>query len=290
VRGVVGRAQGENGRIMVDVNIGFLAAFAAVLLGTGLAAGVLAGLLGVGGGIVIVPVLFNLFPYLGIDETVRMHLAVGTSLATIVPTSIMSMRAHHKRGAVDWALLKSWGLAIAAGVAAGTVLGAYATGAVLTAVFATVAVVVAANMAFRREGWTVATSLPGGAARQAIGALIGLFSVMMGIGGGTLSVPILSAFSYPIRRAVGTASAIGLIIAVPGTIGFIASGLGAEGLPPYSIGYANAVGFALIVPATMIAAPWGAMIAHAIDPGWLRKAFALFLFLTSVRMFWSLVI
>lgn len=266
----------------------FLAAFAAVLLGTGLAAGILAGLLGVGGGIVIVPVLFNLFPLLGIDEAVRMHLAVGTSLATIIPTSIMSMRAHHGRGAVDWDLLKSWALAIACGVVAGTVLGAWAKGSVLTAVFGTVAIVVSANMALRKEGMTVADHLPVGAARQAIAAGIGLFSVMMGIGGGTLTVPILSAFSYPIRRAVGTASAIGLIIAVPGTIGFIASGVGVSGLPPFSLGYANLIGFALIVPATMLAAPWGAKIAHTIKPDALRKAFALFLFLTALRMFWSL--
>lgn len=266
----------------------FLAAFAAVLLGTGLAAGLLAGLLGVGGGIVIVPVLFNLFPLLGIDEAVRMHLAVGTSLATIIPTSIVSMRAHHARGAVDWGLLKSWALAMACGVAAGTVLGAWAKGWVLTVVFATVAVVVSVNMALRKEGMTVADGLPTGWVRQAIGAGIGLFSVMMGIGGGTLTVPILSAVSYPIRRAVGTASAIGLIIAVPGTIGFIASGAGVVGLPPFSLGYANLIGFALIVPATMLAAPWGAKIAHAIRPEWLRKAFALFLFLTALRMFWSL--
>ena len=266
----------------------FLLTFAAVLLGTGLVAGVLAGLLGVGGGIVIVPVLFNLFPLLGIDEAVRMHLAVGTSLATIIPTSIMSMRAHHKKGAVDWALLKSWAPAIAVGVLAGTVLGAYAKGWALTAVFASVAVLVSVNMAFRKEGMTVADQLPGGIVKQAMGAVIGLFSVMMGIGGGTLSVPTLSAFNYPIRRAVGTASAIGLIIAVPGTIGFIASGMGTPNLPPFSLGYANLIGFALIVPATMTSAPWGAKIAHAIQPAMLRKAFALFLFLTSARMFWSL--
>lgn len=267
----------------------FLVAFAAVLLGTGLAAGVLAGLLGVGGGIVIVPVLFNLFPLLGIDEAVRMHLAVGTSLATIIPTSIMSMRAHHAKGAVDWALLKSWAVAIAVGVLAGTVLGAYAKGWVLTAVFGAVAILVSVNMGLAKEGMKLSDHLPTGLAKQAIAGVIGLFSVMMGIGGGTLSVPILSAFNYPIRRAVGTASAIGLIIAVPGTIGFISSGLGAENLPPFSLGYANLVGFALIVPATMVAAPWGAKIAHAIQPALLRKAFALFLFLTSIRMFWSLL-
>lgn len=267
----------------------FLALFAAILIGTGAVAGVLAGLLGVGGGIVIVPVLFNLFPFLGIDESVRMHLAVGTSLATIIPTSIMSARAHDRRGSLDRALLKSWGPAVFAGVVAGTVLGAGARGEVLTAVFAVVALAVAANMAFRREGMVVADSLPAGLKRHLMGLVVGGFSVVMGIGGGTLSVPILTAFSYPIRRAVGTAAALGFVIAVPGTIGFILAGLGVPDRPPGSLGYVNLIGFGLIVPATMLTAPLGARIAHAISPPLLRKAFALFLLLTSLRMFSSLL-
>lgn len=266
----------------------FLATFAGVLLLTGAVAGVLAGLLGVGGGIVIVPVLFNLFPFLGIDESVRMHLAVGTSLATIIPTSIMSARAHARRGSIDGALLKSWGPAMFLGVALGTVLGAGARGEVLTAIFAVVALLVAANMAFRREDMILAASLPAGLLRHAMGAVIGGFSVVMGIGGGTLSVPVLTAFNMAIRRAVGTASALGFIIAVPGTIGFIIAGLDVPALPPGSLGYVNLIGFALIVPTTMLTAPLGARIAHTISPSLLRKAFALFLFATSLRMFASL--
>ncbi len=267
----------------------FLALFAGVLVLTGAVAGVLAGLLGVGGGIVIVPVLFNLFPFLGIDEAVRMHLAVGTSLATIIPTSIMSARAHDRRGSIDRDLLRSWGPAVFVGVVVGTVLGAGARGEVLTAIFAVVALLVAANMALRSESMTLAASLPVGWARHVLGLVVGGFSVVMGIGGGTLSVPILTAFSFPIRRAVGTAAALGFVIAVPGTIGFIVAGLDVPDRPPGSLGYVNLIGFALIVPATMLTAPLGARIAHAISPSLLRKAFAVFLLATSLRMFASVI-
>jgi len=266
----------------------FLATFALILLATGTVAGVLAGLLGVGGGIVIVPVLFNVFPLLGIDEAVRMHVAVGTSLATIIPTSIVSARAHHRRGSMDVGLLKSWGPAVFVGVLVGSYVGGAVGGPTLTLIFAVVALLVAINMAFRKEGMVIAESLPNGILRYAMGAFIGAFSVVMGIGGGTLSVPILTAFNYPIRRAVGTAAALGLIIGLPGAIGFILAGLDVPDRPPGSLGYANLIGFALIVPATMLMAPVGARIAHTINPSMLRKAFAVFLFLTACRMFYSL--
>lgn len=267
----------------------FYGTFAVALLATGAIAGVLAGLLGVGGGIVIVPVLFLLFPLLGVHESVLMHLAVGTSLATIIPTSIISARAHHKRDSVDFALLKSWGPAIFVGVVVGAYFGSTVKGEVLTLIFAVVAILVAANMAFRKEGMILADTLPVGLGRHVLALVVGLFSVVMGIGGGTLSVPILTAFNYPIRRAVGTASAIGLIIALPGSISFILSGLGNPDLPPGSLGYANLVGFALIVPATMLMAPVGVRLAHTINPQNLRKAFAFFLLMTSLRMFYSVL-
>jgi len=262
--------------------------FGLVLLATGACAGVLAGLLGVGGGIVIVPVLYLLFPMVGVDESVRMHLAVGTSLSTIIPTSIMSARAHYRKGGLDLSLLRSLAPGIVVGVIVGSIFGSRADGIVLTGIFAFIALFVSLHMAFNKEGWMLRPELPAGQSfRAPLGGFIGACSVVMGIGGGTLSVPILSMFNVPIRRAVGTASAIGLIIAVPGSIGFILSGLGNPALPHFSLGYANLLGFALIVPATMYTAPIGARIAHAIDPALLRKAFALFLFLTSLRMFYS---
>lgn len=259
------------------------------LLATGTMAGLLAGLLGVGGGIVIVPVLFLLLPVLGVHDSVLMHVAIGTSLATIIPASIMSARAHHSRGGIDIDLIKSWGPSIFVGVIIGGYIGSIVNGDVLTLIFAVVAILVAINMAFRKDDMTITDALPMGGIRYAIAFIIGSFSVVMGIGGGTLSVPILTALNYPIKRAVGTASAIGLIIAIPGTLSFILSGIGQANLPPGNVGYSNIYAFALIVPATMYMAPIGAKLAHSINSDKLRKLFALFLFLTSMRMFYSYI-
>lgn len=278
---------------MSELLAGYTLAQLALLSGglalTGIVAGVLAGLLGVGGGIVIVPVLYHVFASLGIDEAVRMHLAVGTSLATIVATSSRSMRAHRDRGAVDMALLKNLAAPIFGGVLAGSLIAGVADATALMLVFATVALIVSAHMAFGREDWRIAGQFPAGIARAAIGGVIGLISVLMGIGGGTLGVPVLNLYNVPIHRAVGTATGFGLIIAVPGALAMVFNGWGAAGLPPFSLGYINLVGFALIVPATVLAAPWGARIAHAISRPALRRAFALFLALTSARMFFDLI-
>ncbi|CAE7197333.1 copA, partial [Symbiodinium microadriaticum] len=253
---------------------------AGLLLGAGVAAGILAGLLGVGGGIVIVPVLFHIFTDTGIDPAIRMHLAVGTSLATIIPTAISSARSHHKKGAVDFDLLKLLAPMIAVGVLIGTGLATIASGQVLTAIFGTVAFLVAANMAFGKDTWRLGSQLPGLAGRSLIGMVIGSISALMGIGGGTLSVPILNLYNVPIHRAVGTASAIGLIIAVPGAIGFMVAGWNADNLPVGALGFVHLIGFALIVPATVLSAPWGAKLAHRLPVRGLKLAFALFLALT----------
>ena len=256
----------------------------AILLATGAVAGIISGLLGVGGGIVIVPVLFLAFLALEVDQDVLMHVAVGTSLATIIFTGFMSARTHRRKGSVDMALLRSWGPAIAAGVVTGTIIGGSVGGVFLTLVFAVIAGLVAINMAFKPTQRTARRAMPGPPLREGLGTLIGGISVVMGIGGGTLSVPILSFFDYPIRRAVGTAAAIGLIIAIPGTIGFAWFGLGTPNLPPFCVGYVNLAGVLAIVPASMITAPLGAHIANAIPPTTLRYCFAAFLALTSARM------
>ena len=262
---------------------------ALALLFTGAIAGVLAGLLGVGGGIVIVPVLFNLFGVLALPAESAMHVAVGTSLATIIPTSIASMRSHLKRGSVDKGLLKAWATPVFIGSALGALISAQVAGVVLTTVFAVVATLVALNMV-SKEGLKVADSLPITRwANSAIAFVIGTFSAMMGIGGGTLSVPTLSAFNFDIRKAVGTASAIGLAISIPGMIGFVIAGWDNPNLPPFSIGYVNIIGFFLIFPMTVMTAPIGARIAHTINRVWLRRAFALFLGVTAVRMFLKLL-
>ena len=259
------------------------------LLATGALAGFVAGLLGVGGGIVIVPVLFYVFTALGIDPEVKMHVAVGTSLATIIATSIMSVRTHWRKGAVDVAMLKRWGPGIVVGVVIGTLLAARVRGEVLTGVFASVALVVALHMAFSRPHWRIADRLPGRVGESLMATAIGCFSALMGIGGGTLSVPTLTLFGYPIHKAVGTAAAIGLLIGVPGTLGFVLGGLGAADLPPFSFGYVSLIGLALILPTSMTLAPYGARAAHALPVARLKLAFAAFLFITSIRMFASIL-
>lgn len=265
----------------------WIAALAAVMAITGLVSGTLAGLLGVGGGIVIV--LFNVFPLLDIPEAVRMKLAVATSLATIIPTSIQSARGHHAKGAMDVPLLQSMIPSLVAGVFVGTIIAVWARGSVLTAVFAAIALLVAINMAVTGVDHRLRESFPTGWLRHALGALIGGVSAMMGIGGGTVGVPLLNLFGTPIRSAVATASAFGIVISIPATLGFIGAGWDNPLLPPLSLGYVSLIGVALIAPTSMLATPWGVHLAHTIPPLLLKRAFAVFLGITAVRMIWSLI-
>lgn len=264
-----------------------LAPWIAAMAVTGLLAGFIAGLLGVGGGIVVVPVLDVTLGMLGVDPSVRVKVAVATSLATIVATSLASARAHHRRGAVDMPLVRSWGPAIFAGVVAGTLVAGAVDGRVLAGVFATVALLVAANMIFRADNHALRQGFPNGIVKAALGGLVGFISSLMGIGGGTLSVPILTAVGFDIRRAVGTASTIGFVIAIPGTIGYILTGWAAPGLPPYSLGYVNLAALVAIIPLSMLSAPWGAHTAHNIPRRYLAYGFGLFLIVTAIRMGWT---
>ena len=264
-------------------------AFAAAMIVAGLLGGFIAGLLGVGGGIVIVPVLYFVLGGMGVDDSVRMKIAVATSLATIVFTSLASARSHYRKGAVDFDLIKAWALPIFLGVVTGTLIAAYVPGKVLTAVFAVTALLVAINMTLRASSPALASDFPHPAVKAGSGYLVGIISAMMGIGGGTLSVPILTAFNYDIRRAVGTASALGFVIAIPGTIGYVLAGWGAPGLPAGSVGYLNLFALVALIPLTMLIAPLGARTAHAIPKHILSYAFAAFLFATSVRMLMDLI-
>ena len=265
-----------------------LFALAGGMAATGLFSGMLAGLLGVGGGLVIVPVLFNILPIFDVQDTVLMKVAVGTSLATIIPTSFISARKHFARGTMDVALLRSLAPGIFMGAVLGTVLVVVLKGAVLSGVFAAIVLLAAFNMGFAGLEWRLRQSVPGGLARGCIGAGIGAVSAVMGIGGGMLGVPVLSMCGTDIRSAVSTASAFGLIIAVPATIGLVLAGLGVEGRPPYSLGWVNLIGFGLIVPASIFATPWGVAMAHSISPLLLKRIFAGFLTVTSARMAFSL--
>lgn len=266
---------------------GELGTLALGLVIAGVVGGLVAGMLGVGGGIVVVPILYHVLSLLGVDESVRMHVAIGTSLATIIPTSFSSVTAHNRKGAVDWDLLRRWAAPMVVGVLIGSALAGFASGRALSLVFAGVALPVALHLAFGGEERRLADHLPRGAAGLALPAFIGGVSTMMGIGGGTVGVPAMTLCGVPIHRAVGTASAFGVIISIPGTLGAIAAGWHAHGLPPYSLGYVNLLGFALIAPASYLMAPIGAHWAHELDRKRLRILFAAFIAITAGRMLWD---
>lgn len=264
-----------------------------LMIATGLLGGVMAGLMGIGGGIVIVPVLEFALGLLKVDPVIRMHVAVATSLATIIPTSLSSARAHHLRGAVDLGLVKKWGGWIFFGAAGGAGIAAQVDSGVLSAVFAGVALFVAAKMILPLSEIRLGDRPPGGIATPLLPTVIGGISTMMGIGGGALSVTIMTFFSVPIHRAVGTASLFGLFIALPGTIGFMVTGYfiaDSESLPPGSIGFVNAIGFLIISPATYLAAPLGARLAHSLTQPQLRTIFGGFLLLAACRMLYRGII
>lgn len=253
----------------------------------GAISGLTAGMLGVGGGIVVVPVLYHVLSLIGVDESVRMHVAVGTSLATIIPTAFSSLQAHNKKGAVDWVLLRRWLVPMLIGVVIGSALAGIARGQTLSIIFVCVALPAAIHLAFGREDRHIAGHLPEGPGGLTLPMLIGGLSTMMGIGGGTIGVPVMTLFGVPIHRAVGTASAFGVIISIPGAAGAILTGLNALHLPQYSLGYVNLLGFFLIAPISFFAAPFGAQIAHEMDRKKLRAIFALFIAVTAGRMIYD---
>ena len=262
--------------------------FAAGLAVTSAFAGVLAGLLGVGGGIVIVPVLSFMLEFMKFSPNVAMHVAVGTSLLTIIPTSITSLRAHNKRGAMDKDLIRAWAPYVAFGAAIGGIAAHFISGASLKSVFGFVALAVAVNMLLPKKivlGEHLPHSIP---FRLGVPGMIGFISSLMGIGGGSLTVPTLAAYSYPVHKAVGSSSAFGLIISLPAVIGFVITGWGEAGLPPLSLGYVNLLAAALIIPLTMTTAKLGVKLAHSLKPEYLKRAFAVFLMITSIRMLWPL--
>ena len=250
-------------------------------------AGVLAGLLGIGGGVIIVPVMEIALAFFGVDTAIRMHIAVATSLATIIPTSIASARAHHKRGAVDIGLVKRWAVFVVVGSLIGAYVAAAVHGRTLSGIFAVFALLIAAKIIFHAGDKAITAEVPDGVVIKTVPTGIGALSSMLGIGGGTISVMILTMFGQPIHRAVGTASLFGLVISVPGTLGFIALGWGDLRLPAFMLGYVSLIGFALVAPMTVIAAPVGARIAHGLSQRTLSILFGLFLVAASARMFYQ---
>lgn len=257
------------------------------LLALGGIAGFLAGLLGIGGGVVLVPGLYFGLQYLGFESEALMHVAVGTSLAVIIPTGLSSARAHARRGAVDTELVKTIGPGIIAGVAAGTWIAHYINETGMTLFFAFAVTVLALVMVVNPARFTPFSGVLPRFWMGLSGFVIGVFSSLMGIGGATISVPWMAMCRVPMHRAVGTASALGIIIAIPAALGFIYIGWDADGLPPFSLGYINFLAWPLIIPASVLAAPWGVKCAHAVSVDRLRQFFAGFLILIAGKMLWG---
>jgi uncharacterized protein len=274
---------------MYGLDAGELAAILAVVALSGALAGFLAGLLGVGGGIVIVPALYWVLGEAGIDDSIRMQIAVATSLATIVPTSVLSARAHRAKGSLDEAMLKRWAAPAVAGAALGTIFAASVDGRVLAGLFGAVALIVAAQMIAFPGGKTLRDGLPGRAGQNAMAFSIGGLSAMMGIGGGTLAVPTLTLFAYPIRQAVGTSAGLGLFVAIPATLGFVVGGWGHANLPPLSLGYVSVPVALAVLVAMLPCVGQGAKLAHRISQPALRRVFGCVLALVGLRMLSALV-
>ena len=262
------------------INLLFVLAVAAA------GAGFMAGLLGVGGGIVMVPALYYAFTVLDFDIVTRMHLSVGTSLAIIIPTSIISTMTHKEYNAVDFKMVRSFGVFILAGVIGGTFLAVNLKTPALVLFFSIFSLMVGLFFIFLREKLVDNPKQISAIVKNISGVIIGFISVPLGIGGGSLMVPFMRTFGYDIRKSIGTAAAVGFLIALTGTITMITGGKIIDNVnTPYSVGYINLLGFAVFVPVTMVMARIGAKVVHKIDKKLLSKIFGIFLILVSIRSF-----
>lgn len=255
-----------------------------LMLAIGAFAGVVAGLLGVGGGIILVPAFYYTFTSLGFESDALMQVCVATSLSTIIVTSVRSVLSHHKKGAVEWDVLRGWAPGIAIGALLGVLLASGLKSQSMMLIFGVLGVVVGLYMAFGRAEWRLGATMPTGLARAIVSPIIGFLSVLMGIGGGSFGVPLLSLYGRPIHNAVATAAGFGVLIALPSTVGFLFSGWGDPSVPPLTIGRVNLVAFAVVVSMTMITAPLGVKLAHRMNPKPLKRVFALFIILMALNM------
>lgn len=261
------------------------------VMGAGVVTGILAGVFGIGGGAVIVPVLFEVFRLLGVPEAVRMQLCIGTSLAIIVPTSLRSYRAHQARGLVLSDVVRQWALPSIVGVAIGAALAAVAPPDTFKAAFVLIACTIATKLLVGGDRWVLGSELPGRGAMAGYGFVIGLGSSLMGISGGSLVTMILTLYRRPIHNAVATAAGLGVPITLAGTVGYVLAGLPHRAaLPPLSLGFVSVIGVVLIAPLASWVAPFGARLAHRLPKRALEVAFGIFLLLASSRFLVSLVL
>jgi uncharacterized protein len=260
------------------VNLGWLAAASGLAGGF---AGVLAGLFGVGGGTVIVPALYQVFGLYGVTDDIRMQLCVGTSLAIIIPTSISSFREHYQRGTVDLQVLRAWIAPIAGGVVAGVFVAAFAGPFVFKIVFVSVCLFLAVRLLAGKDNWKLGGHLPGDQLMASYGVAIGALASIMGVGGGLLANIVLSFYGRPIRNAVSTASGVGVIVSIPGALGYVVAGWGQTSLPPGSMGYVSGIAFALLTPVSLLTVPYGVALAHHLEKRHLEFALAIYLIFVS---------
>jgi len=264
---------------------------AVAVMAAGVVTGILAGLFGIGGGIVVVPVLFEIFRIFGVPEEVRMQLCVGTSLAIIVPTTVRSYWAHRAKGLVIPAIMRSWALPAVAGVAVGSVTAAFAPATVLKVAFVLIASMNAAKLLVGRESWVLGRRLPGRLAMTGYGFIVGLASSLMGISGGALATIAMTLYAVPIHNAVATSAGLGVPITVAGTLGYLLAGLPHQSLlPPLSVGFVSVIGVILIAPVSSYTAPFGARLAHALPKRRLEIGFGLFLIAAAMRFAFSLIV
>jgi uncharacterized protein len=258
--------------------------FLGLLVAIGALAGVVAGLLGVGGGIVLVPAFLHTFLALGYDGPAVMQVCLATSLATIVFTSARSLRGHNLKGAVRWEILRGWAPGIAIGAVVGVVAASGLKTAALLATFGVLGTMIGLYIGFGREEWRLGSEMPTGVGRTVTSAVVGFLSVLMGIGGGSFGVPLMRLYGVPIHNAVATASGFGIAIAIPAVIGFLLSGWAVADRPPLTVGLVNIPAFLIVVSATLVTAPLGVLLAHAMNPKPLKRVFAAFIILTALNM------
>lgn len=272
------------------ISINELLVLAALIVAGGIVTGLLAGLFGIGGGGIIVPVLYEIFRALGVPEDVRMQLCVGTSIAIIVPTNVRSYFVHRRYGAVLMDVVRAWSIPAVFGVALGSLIAGLASGKVLTIAFVVVTFAIGTKLLIGRDDWRISGELPGPAAMTGYGFGVGLAASMMGISGGSISNMILTLYGRPIHNAVATSAAVGVPITIAGVVGYVLAGLPQQALmPPLSLGFVSLIGFVLMAPVASYAAPYGARFAHALPKRRLEIAFAAFLLAVSLRFFVSLV-
>jgi uncharacterized membrane protein YfcA len=275
---MLARTKPEN--VMPEMSV--LLPLVGLLMVIGAFAGVLAGLLGVGGGIVLVPAFFYAFSALGYDSPQLMQICLGTSLATIIVTSLRSLNSHHKKNAVEWDILRGWGLGIVIGALIGVAVATQLRSVVLQALFGGLGMCIGLYMTLGRSDWRLGDAMPAGVLRAVLSPLTGFLSVLMGIGGGSFGVPTMTLYGVPIHRAVATASGYGVIIALPAVIGFLFADIAVA--PPLTVGAVNFGAFGVVVAMTLITAPWGAALAHRLDPKPLKRVFGVFLILVALNM------